>query len=172
MTLVTNDYLEYYLTLVGWLINNGIWYLAVGCGAYALPFAAIVLQEWLEARGEGADEGNKGLLSALRIENRLWMATAIIFFAGIPLVDLDLTTLKYDESRSQQCQYQVAKPEETRWSKSFTTLNNQSAMVPAWWFFVHSLSKAVTGAAVASIPCGSRLERRIAWRRYRVRSTA
>lgn len=25
MTLYTNDYLEYYLTLVGWIINNGIW---------------------------------------------------------------------------------------------------------------------------------------------------
>ena len=25
MTFMTNDYLEYYLTLLGWIINNGIW---------------------------------------------------------------------------------------------------------------------------------------------------
>jgi hypothetical protein len=29
--------------------------------------------------------------------------------------------------------------------------------VPVWWFFVHSISKAVTGAAVAAIPCGTDL---------------
>lgn len=25
MTLYTSDYLEYYLTLVGWIVSNGIW---------------------------------------------------------------------------------------------------------------------------------------------------
>lgn len=157
MTLYTNDYLEYYLTLVGWLISNGIWEVLMDCGLYALAFVAIILQEWLKARGEGADEGNKGLLSALRIENRLWVATAVLMFAGIPMVDLDLNTLKFDDTRSQQCQYQVPQPQDTSWGKSFSTLNNQSAKVPAWWFFVHSMSKAITAAAVASIPCGTDL---------------
>lgn len=44
MTLYTTDYLEYYLTLVGWLVNNGIWNVLVASGVFALPFAAIVLQ--------------------------------------------------------------------------------------------------------------------------------
>ncbi len=60
MTLYTTDYLEYYLTLVGWIINNGIWSVLVASGVFAIPFLAIVVQEWLKARGEGADEGNKG----------------------------------------------------------------------------------------------------------------
>lgn len=157
MTLYTNDYLEYYLTLVGWLVSNGIWEVLMDSGVYALAFVAIILQEWLKARGEGADEGNKGILSAIRIENRLWVATAVIMFAGIPMIDLDLRTLKFDESRAQQCQYQVAQPEDTQWGRSFTTLNNQSAKVPPWWFFVHAMSKAITNAAVASIPCGTDL---------------
>jgi len=29
--------------------------------------------------------------------------------------------------------------------------------VPVWWFFMHSISKAVTGGAVAAIPCGTDL---------------
>jgi hypothetical protein len=157
MTLYTNDYLEYYLTLIGWLISNGIWEVVMACGLFALALAAIILQEWLKARGEGADEGNKGLLSIVRIENRLWMATAVMMFAGIPMVDLDLSTLRFDDTRSQQCQYQVPQPQDTRWGKAFTTLNNQSAKVPVWWFFVHSMSKAVTAASVASIPCGTDL---------------
>ena len=63
MTLYTTDYLEYYLTLVAWIINNGIWNVLVASGIFALPFLAIVVQEWLKARAEGADEGNKGVLS-------------------------------------------------------------------------------------------------------------
>ncbi|WP_338524274.1 conjugal transfer protein TraG N-terminal domain-containing protein [Pseudomonas batumici] len=157
MTLYTNDYLEYYLTLVGWLVGNGIWDVLMDSGLFALPMFAILLQEWIRARDEGADEGNKGLLAATRIENRLWLATAVIMFAGVPFIELNLTTLQFDDSRSQQCQYQVPAPEDTGWGRSFTSLNNQSARVPVWWWFVHSMSKAVTGAAVAAIPCGTDL---------------
>lgn len=157
MTLYTSDYLEYYLTLVAWIINNGIWDVLVASGIFALPFLAIVVQEWLKARAEGADEGNKGVLSSMRIENRVWVAIVVILFAGIPFIPVDLGTLQFDRSRSQQCQVNVPEPSETNWSTSFTTLNNQSAHVPVWWFFMHTISKAVTGAAVASIPCGTDL---------------
>src|SRR5690606_6332136 len=157
MTLYTSDYLEYYLTLVAWIINNGIWDVLVASGIFALPFLAIVVQEWLKARAEGADEGNKGVLSSMRIENRVWVAIVVILFAGIPFIPVDLGTLQFDRSRTQQCQVNVPEPSETNWSTSFTTLNNQSAHVPVWWFFMHAISKAVTGAAVASIPCGTDL---------------
>ncbi len=157
MTLTTTDYLEYYLTLMGWIVNNGLWQVLVASGVFALPFLTIILQEWLRARAEGADEGNKGVLSAMRIENRVWVAIVVILFATIPFIPVDLSTLKFDESRSQQCQVRVVAPTETGWDSAFTTLNNQSAEVPVWWFFMHSLSKAVTGAAVASIPCGADL---------------
>ena len=157
MTLYTTDYLEYYLTLVGWIVNNGIWSVLVASGAAALPFLAIVLQEWLRARAEGADEGNKGVLSSVRIESRVWVAVLVIMFAGIPFIPVDLSTVQFDRTRSVQCQVDVPLPSDTGWQPAFTTLNNQSAHVPVWWFFVHSLSKAVTAAAVAAIPCGTDL---------------
>lgn len=157
MTLYTSDYLEYYFTLVGWIINNGIWSILVASGVVALPFIAIVLQEWLRARSEGADEGNKGVLSSARIENRVWVAIVVILFAGIPFIPVDLTTIEFDRTRSEQCQVLLPLPAETGWEPAFTTLNNQSAQVPVWWFFVHSLSKGITGAAVAAIPCGTDL---------------
>nr|WP_251029682.1 conjugal transfer protein TraG N-terminal domain-containing protein [Pseudomonas fluorescens] len=149
--------MEYYLTLVGWIIGNGIWDVLVASGIVALPFVVMVVQEWLKARSEGADEGNKGLLSTLRIEGRVYVAMAVVYFACIPAIPIDLSNLAYDTSRSTQCQVHVATPQQTRWSKSFTTLNNQSAQVPIWWFLVHAASKAVTGAAVAAIPCGTDL---------------
>ena len=49
MTLLTTDYLEYYLTLVSWIVHNGIWAVLVSSGVFALPFVAIIVQEWLKA---------------------------------------------------------------------------------------------------------------------------
>ena len=157
MTLYTDDYLEYYLTLVAWIVNNGIWELLITSGVIALPFFAIVLQEWLRARTEGADEGNKGVLSTLRVENRVWVAIVVVMFAGIPFIPVDLNTLAYDNSRSAQCQIKVATPQETRWSNAFTVLNNQSAYVPVWWFFMHALSKALTGVAMRCVSTSNEL---------------
>ncbi|KIN92472.1 conjugal transfer protein TraG N-terminal domain-containing protein [Thauera sp. SWB20] len=157
MTLYTTDYLEYYLTLVAWVVNNGIWSILVASGVFALPFVAIVIQEWLKARSEGADEGNKGVLSSMRIENRVWVAIVVIMFAGIPFIPVDLATIRFDTTRSAQCQVNVPLPNDTGWSNVYTALNDQSALVPVWWFFMHALSKAVTGSAVAAIPCGTDL---------------
>jgi len=154
MTLYTTDYFEYYLTLVGWIINNGIWSILVASGMVAVPFLAIVIQEWLRSRASGAAEGNKGLLSSIRIENRAWAAILVILFAGIPFIRIDLVTIQFDQTRSRQCQVNTPLPSQTGWQPAFTTLNNQSALVPIWWFFIHSLSKAITAAAVAAIPCG------------------
>ena len=157
MTLYTTDYLEYYLTLVSWVVHNGIWSVLVASGVFAIPFLAIVIQEWLKARAEGADEGNKGVLSSARIENRVFVAIVVIMFAGIPFIDVDFNTIKYDRSRSTQCQVNVPEPTDTGWSQSFSTINNQSAKVPVWWFAMHATSRAITGASVAAIPCGTDL---------------
>ncbi len=157
MTLFTTDYLEYYLTLVSWVVHNGIWSVLVASGMFAVPFLAIVIQEWLKARAEGADEGNKGVLSSARIENRVFVAIVVILFAGIPFIDVDFNTIKYDRSRSTQCQVNVPEPTDTGWSQSFSTINNQSAKVPVWWFAMHATSRAITGASVAAIPCGTDL---------------
>ncbi|VFR54076.1 putative membrane protein [plant metagenome] len=126
-------------------------------GGFAIPFIAIIIQEWLKARAEGADEGNKGVLSSARIENRVFVAVVVIMFAGIPFIDVDFNTIQYDSSRSAQCQVSVPQPTDTGWSQSFSTLNNQSAKVPVWWAFIHTISRAITGASVAAIPCGTDL---------------
>ena len=142
---------------MGWIVHNGIWAVLVSSGVFAIPFVAIIIQEWLKARAEGADEGNKGVLSSMRIENRIWVAVVVVMFAGIPFIDIDLNTIQYDRARSSQCQVNLPAPADTGWSQSFSTLNNQSAKVPVWWAFIHALSRAVTGASVAAIPCGTDL---------------
>lgn len=93
MTLYTNDYLEYYLTLVGWIINNGIWAMISDTGLFALPFCIIVIREWLKVRGEGADEGNKGVLSLARIETNIYVGYIVVAFFAVPAVNVSFDTL-------------------------------------------------------------------------------
>ncbi|ARD13621.1 conjugal transfer protein TraG N-terminal domain-containing protein [Pseudomonas savastanoi] len=158
MMLHTNDYLEYYLTLVGWIINSGVWNMIEDSGLVAAPFAAIIISEWLKARAEGADEGNKGVLSLARVENRFYTAILVIIVCCMPLVTVSIDTLQFDRSRSEQCQYSVPNPADTGWNTSFSTLNGKSAVVPVWWLFVHAMSKAATAASIAAIPCGVDLQ--------------
>lgn len=158
MELYTNDYLEYYLTLVGWLINGGIWDMIADTGLIAVPITAIVSQEWLRARGEGADEGNKGALALARTENRIYVGILVIMLGLIPIAPVSFQTIQFDQSRSKQCQYDQPLPSEASWAASFSTLNGKSANIPLWWALIHGLSKAATAASVAAIPCGVDLQ--------------
>lgn len=157
MTLMTNDYLEYYLTLVGWVINNGIWAIITDTGLFALPFLIIVIREWLKVRQEGADEGNKGALSIARIETHIYVGYFVVMFCGIPAMSIGLDTLTFDQSRATQCQVMVPNPSETGWGATFSSIAGQSARVPVWWALMHTLSKGVTNASIAAIPCGTDL---------------
>ncbi|NNA97456.1 conjugal transfer protein TraG N-terminal domain-containing protein [Pseudomonas gessardii] len=157
MTLYTNDYLEYYLTLVGWIINNGIWDMISDTGLFALPFCIIVIREWLKVRGEGADEGNKGVLSLARIETNIYVGYVVVAFFAVPAVNVSFDTLAFDQSRAQQCQYNLPKPSDTGWNTTFSSLAGKSAQMPMWWAFMHALSKGLTSGAVAAIPCGTDL---------------
>ena len=46
--MTTNNYLEYFLTLLGWVVNNGLWDVLIGTGLFALP---LVFYAFLVARG-------------------------------------------------------------------------------------------------------------------------
>lgn len=153
MLMSTNSYLEFYLSLLAWIINNGLWSVLSDTGLFAAPFGAIILQEWLSARQQGADEGNKGLFSVPRIENRLWLGYIVVLFGCAPVFPLSLASMTLDAAASQRCGVSVAKPADTAWGATFNTLGERSANVPVWWFLVHAVSKGVSAAATAAIPC-------------------
>lgn len=152
--LTTNSYLEYYLTLLAWVVNNGVWSTLVETSIAAIPIVAIIFQEWLRARDEGADEGNKGVLSIYRVENRLYVAFLVILFACVPLVPVTISQITFDTSASTRCGVSVAAPNQTGWGKTFeSSIGGKTASIPLWWALIHSLSKGVTAAGVAAIPC-------------------
>lgn len=150
----TNSYLEYFLTLLGWMVNNGIWNMLVGTGLLAFPLVFRIIGEWIRVREEGEDEGNKGLLLVPRLEHVIYGAIIVICSCCIPLFDVSLSTMKFDTTKANACGYWTpAKPEQTGYSSIISSLNGQTAKIPAWWLLVHKLSKGVTQGAIASIPC-------------------
>ncbi|MCL2310845.1 MAG: conjugal transfer protein TraG N-terminal domain-containing protein, partial [Proteobacteria bacterium] len=153
--LATYSYLEFYLTQLAWIINNGIWYALAGTGLVAWPFIAIILQEWLRARGEGADEGNKGILSIFRVENRIYIAFVVILFACIPFIPVKPAQMNIDRTASTNCGVTVLDNTGVKWGgKGFeSSIGGQTAQIPVWWALIHSLSKGITAAATAAIPC-------------------
>src|SRR3546814_11920863 len=89
------------------------------------------------------------------METRVGVAIVVVLFAGIPFIDVDVNRVRFDDARSRQCGVSVPQPADTGWSQSFTTINDQSAKVPVWWGFMHALSRGLTSAPVAAIPCGT-----------------
>ncbi|ERF77881.1 conjugal transfer protein TraG [Gallibacterium anatis] len=153
MQLHVNSYFEYFLTLLGWIINDNIWDLFVQTGLFAFPMMLYILKLWLKVREEGDDEGNKGKLLLARMEHALYLQFVMIAFTCMPLMTASVNNLVYDENRSQQCGYTIVKPQETNLGTMQSTLDGQVARLPLWWAFTHTLSKAVTQAAITAIPC-------------------
>ncbi|EGT3611595.1 conjugal transfer protein TraG [Morganella morganii] len=152
--MMTNSYLEYFLTLLAWVVNNGLWAVLTSTGLFVLPLVFKVLGIWLKVREEGEDEGNKGTLAIVRIENAVYGAFVVIIFCCVPLMDVSVSTLKFDISRTKQCgTWTPVKPDESGYRGVVSSLGEQTAKVPVWWMLVHKLSKGVTQAAVASVPC-------------------
>lgn len=70
---------------------------------------------------------------------------------------MSFDTIEFDQTRAQQCQYNLPAPADTGWSSSFSSLAGKSAQMPLWWAMMHALSKGFTSGAIAAIPCGTDL---------------
>ncbi|MBP2170706.1 uncharacterized membrane protein (DUF485 family) [Erwinia toletana] len=151
--MTTNSYLEYFLTLLGWLVNNGIWAIISSTGLFAFPLLLRLISLWLKVRAQGIDEGNKGSLSLLWMENHIYTSLVVILFTCIPFLNIDLNTIKFDTSRTRQCGYSVPQPADTGYHSLINQIGGQTASVPVWWYLIHALAKGVTDAAVATLPC-------------------
>lgn len=133
--MTANSYLEYVLTLLGWLVNNGVWHTLTATGLFALPLLAKLVSLWLKARGQGADEGNHARLLVIWLEHALYSALLVILFAGVPFLNVDISTITYDSQRTRQCGYSVVQPGDSGYAPLINELGGQTAAVPVWWYF-------------------------------------
>lgn len=61
--MITNSCLEYFLALLGWMVNNGLWNMISATRLFVPPLLIKLLALWLQARSQGADEDSKATLS-------------------------------------------------------------------------------------------------------------
>lgn len=153
INLTVDSYYEYFLTLLGWIISNGIWDLMVYTGIFAIPFLAHIIRLFIKAREQGDDEGNKGKLLAAWLENSVYGSLIVMTFTCVPLFDVSYATLQFDTDRMKECGYTVRKPTDLGMKGLSSELSGQKASLPLWWAFVYTVGKGVTHGAIATIPC-------------------
>lgn len=153
INLTVDSYYEYFLTLLGWIISNGIWDLMVDTGIFAIPFLAHIIRLFIKAREQGDDEGNKGKLLAAWLENSVYGSLIVMIFTCVPLFDVSYATLQFDTDRMKECGYTVRKPTDLGMKGLSSELSGQKASLPLWWAFVYTVGKGVTHGAIATIPC-------------------
>ena len=155
--MTANSFLEYFLVLFGWMLNNALWNILISTGLFALPLVFKVLGIWLKVREEGADEGNKGVLALPRVEHAMYVSFCVMLFCCIPLLPVDISTIKFDTSRAKQCGVSVPTPQNSGYKGLVNDFDGKTAEVPVWWYMLHMVSKGITQAMIASIPCGDQL---------------
>ncbi|EJK8888582.1 conjugal transfer protein TraG N-terminal domain-containing protein, partial [Salmonella enterica] len=155
--MTANSIIEYILVFFGWVLNNAMWNIIFGTGLYLLPLVFKCTAVWLKTREEGFDEGNKGMLMQPRLEHALYVPYLVILFCVLPVVPVDISAMKFDSSRAQQCHVSVASPKDSGYSPLVNDLGGMTANISVWWYLVHRLSKGVTQAMTASIPCGGQI---------------
>ncbi len=155
--MTANSFLEYFLVLFGWMLNNALWNILLGTGLFALPLVFKVLGIWLKVREEGADEGNKGVLALPRVEHAIYVSFCVMLFCCIPLLPVDISTVQFDSSRTKQCGVNVPAPQNSGYKALVNDFDGKTAEVPVWWYLLHMVSKGTTQAMTASIPCGNQL---------------
>lgn len=154
MTFTVDSYLEFFLTLLGWIINNGIFGLLVQTGLIILPLIIIMLKTFLEVKKQGEDEGNKGELLISWLGISFFPAMFMIVFALAPAIPISLNKIEMNVEQSKQCGYAVPKrPEQTSYGSLSTELSGQTAKVPLWWGLMHMINKGITHGAISVIPC-------------------
>lgn len=152
--MTTHSYLEYALTIPGWLINNGIWNTITATGLFSLPLLFRLFSLWLKAREQSSNKSDAGALALTGMENTVYVALLVIMFTCVPLLNIDITTMKYDIQRSKQCNFSVpAIPQQSGYAPLVSDIRGKTASVPVWWYLVHTLSKGMTTAVTATLPC-------------------
>ncbi|MGL4724133.1 MAG: conjugal transfer protein TraG N-terminal domain-containing protein [Scandinavium sp.] len=152
--MTANSYLEYALTVLGWLVSNGIWNAIATTGMFSLPLLMKLIAHYLKAREQGVDEGDAGGLTLHWMESTVYVSMMVIMFTCEPLFNVDITEMTLDKTRSMQCDVSVpAVPENNGYAPLVNSLSGQIASVPVWWYLVHTLSKGLTESAIAAIPC-------------------
>lgn len=88
MTFTVDSYLEYFLTLLAWIINNNIFAVLVQTGLFVLPLIFVLISTWMEVKKQGEDEGNKGDLLITWLSLKFYPAMFVVVLVLAPMIPI------------------------------------------------------------------------------------
>tara|TARA_R110001592_G_scaffold254129_3_gene517474 strand:+ start:19098 stop:20717 length:1620 start_codon:yes stop_codon:yes gene_type:complete len=151
-----SSYFEFVTTLFSWILYKGIWAVLVDTGIVFIPIITMVVGNILTSHKAGDDEGSAAIQSLKKIEADFFAMLGVIVFAAIPVLDVELDEMRYVKP-ALRCGTTVAtipgNNTETTYDRTLAAIAGETGSIPIWWAAVHTLSKSVTAAAIASIPC-------------------
>ncbi|MGX2956063.1 conjugal transfer protein TraG N-terminal domain-containing protein [Ursidibacter arcticus] len=154
MTFTVDSYLEYFLTLLAWIINNNIFAVLIQTGIFLIPLIVILFKTWLDVKKQGEDEGNKGEMLINWLGLQFFPAMFVIVIVMAPTIPIHLNNIELNIEQSKACGYRVPQaPKESGYSDLISELGGKQAKVPLWWGFFHQLNKGVMHALTSAIPC-------------------
>lgn len=150
------SYFEFVTTLFSWILYKGIWAVLVDTGIVFIPIITMVVGNILTSHKAGDDEGSAAVQSLKKIEADFFAMLGVIVFAAIPVLDVELDEMRYVKP-ALRCGTTVAtipgNNTETTYDRTLAAIAGETGSIPIWWAAAHTLSKSVTAAAIASIPC-------------------
>ncbi|GAB1669824.1 conjugal transfer protein TraG N-terminal domain-containing protein [Mannheimia haemolytica] len=154
MTFTVDSYLEYFLTLLAWIINNNIFAVLIQTGLFILPLVFMLIGTFMEVKKQGEDEGNKGDLLITWLGLKFYPAMFVVVLTLAPMFPIHLNNIELNVERSKACGYRVpTAPKDSGYNQMSSELGDQQAKVPLWWGLFHQINKGVTHALISSIPC-------------------
>ncbi|AIZ79118.1 MULTISPECIES: conjugal transfer protein TraG N-terminal domain-containing protein [Actinobacillus] len=154
MTFTVDSYLEYFLTLLAWIINNNIFAVLIQTGIFLIPLIVILFKTFIDVKKQGDDEGNKGDLLIRWLGLQFFPAMFVIVIVLAPTLPIQLNNIELNVEQSKACGYRVPQaPQDSGYGDLTSELSGKQAKVPLWWGFFHQLNKGITHALVAAIPC-------------------
>ena len=154
------SYLEFVTTLFAWILYKEVWAVLVDTGIVFIPIITMVVSNILSSHRAGDDEGSAAIQSLKKIETDFYAMLGVIVFAAIPVIDVQLADMRYVKP-TLGCSSVAATIDgtatDTTYDRTLATIAGETGSIPIWWAGMHTLSKSVTAASIASIPCAPEL---------------
>ena len=154
------SYLEFVTTLFAWILYKQLWAVLVDTGIVFIPIITMVISNVLSSHRAGDDEGSAAIQSLKKIEADFFAMLGVVVFAAIPVLDVNLSEMQYVKP-ALSCGAISATIDgtatNTTYDRTLATIGGETGAIPIWWAALHALSKSVTAAAIASLPCAPNL---------------
>jgi hypothetical protein len=150
-----DSYLELFTTFYGWAFANIIGEIITGTGLIVVPFAAVILTTWKDAKERGMqDVGVMGVIESIQTKLIVMLFVMSVCFFTSPITSLHHTRLSYTPPPSidepSPATAQVPGTTDSTYDQAMAdavdgtmSASGNLAYVPLWWYTVMAISSGV-----------------------------